>query len=99
HAMMQAHPELDVVSVCVPTGYHARVVIDLAAYGKHLITEKPMALSVADCEAMIDACEKSGSQLFVIYQNRYNPPVQAARRALEAGRLGKLVAVTVRVRW
>ncbi len=99
HAMMKAHPELDVVSVCVPTGYHARVVIDLAAYGKHLMTEKPMALSVADCEAMLQVCKKSGSQLFVIYQNRYNPPVQAARRALEAGRLGKLVAVTVRVRW
>lgn len=99
HEMMSAHPEIDVVNVCVPTGYHAEVVIDLASHGKHLVTEKPMALSVADCDAMLQACENSGSELFVIYQNRYNPPVQAARRALESGRLGKLVSATVRVRW
>lgn len=99
HKMLQERPDIDVITVCVPTGYHARVVIDLAQYGKHLITEKPMALSVADCEAMARAAQQNGAELFVIYQNRYNPPVQAARRALEAGRLGKLVSVTVRVRW
>lgn len=99
HNMMEEHPEIEVVNVAVPTGYHAAVVIDLAQYGKHIVTEKPMALKVSDCDAMIEACKKNGGRLFVIKQNRFNPAVQAARRALEQGRFGKMVMGTVRVRW
>ncbi|MGM0423560.1 MAG: Gfo/Idh/MocA family protein [Thermodesulfobacteriota bacterium] len=99
HQLMAKHPELDVVNVLVPTGYHAAVVQDLAAYGRHIVVEKPMALRVRDCEAMIQACQKNGCQLYVIYQNRYNPPVQAARLAWERGRFGRPVMSTVRVRW
>ena len=69
HKMMVEHPEIEVVNVAVPTGYHASVVIDLAQYGKHIVTEKPMALSVADCQKMIDACKKNGARLFVVKQN------------------------------
>ncbi len=99
HKMMSEHPEIEVVNVAVPTGYHASVVIDLAQYGKHIVTEKPMALSVADCQKMIDACRKNGARLFVVKQNRFNPAVIAARKALEEGRFGKMVMGTVRVRW
>lgn len=99
HKMIAEHPEIEVINVAVPTGYHAQVVIDLAQYGKHIVTEKPMALKVSDCTAMIEACEKNNCRLFVIKQNRFNPAVQAARRALEEGRFGKMVMGTVRVRW
>lgn len=99
HRMLEAHPEVDVVTVATPTGYHARHVIDLARYGKAIVTEKPMALRVRDCDAMMRACAKHGSPLFVIKQNRFNPAVVAARRAFDAGRFGKLVMVTARVRW
>jgi UDP-N-acetyl-2-amino-2-deoxyglucuronate dehydrogenase len=99
HDMMAAHPEIDLIHVLVPTGYHAKVVIDLAPYGKHILTEKPMALCVADCSAMISACEKSGAKLFVVYQNRYNHAVRALRQAFDDDRFGKLVMGTVRVRW
>ena len=99
HRMMAAHPDLDVVTVATPTGFHARHVIDLAVYGKHIVTEKPMALRVRDCDAMIRACARHGCRLFVIKQNRFNPAVVAARRALDAGRFGKMVMVTARVRW
>ncbi len=97
--MMSAHPEIDVVSVLIPTGYHAPVVIDLARFGKHIIVEKPMALRVCDCEAMNQACMINGCRLYVIYQNRYNQPVQAARNAWDSGRFGRQVMATVRVRW
>jgi predicted dehydrogenase len=97
--MMEAHPEIDLVNVLVPTGYHARVVIDLAKYGRHILTEKPMALTVADCDRMIEACNKNNVKLFVVYQNRYNEAVRAARKALDDGRFGKIVMGTVRVRW
>jgi UDP-N-acetyl-2-amino-2-deoxyglucuronate dehydrogenase len=97
--MMTKHPEIDVVMVLIPTGYHAPVVIDLARFGRHILVEKPMALRVSDCEAMIRACKENGCKLFVIYQNRYNLPVRAARAAWEEGRFGKPVMSTVRVRW
>lgn len=99
HEMMRRHPEIDVVDIATPTGYHAAHVIDLAQYGKHIVVEKPMALSVADCDRMIEACSEKGARLFVVKQNRFNRAVQAARRALEAGRFGKMVLGTVRVRW
>ena len=99
HAMIRAHPEIQVISVAVPTGYHAPVVMDLARHGRHIVVEKPMALRVRDCDSMMRACRRRGKRLFVVKQNRYNPPVQAARAALEAGRFGKMVMATVRVRW
>lgn len=99
HAMLAAHPDLDVINVATPTGYHAEHVVDLARYGKHIIVEKPMALRVADCNRMIKACQRNRCRLFVVKQNRYNPAVVAARKALDEGRFGKLVMGTVRVRW
>ena len=99
HKMMHAHPEIEIVHIATPTGYHARHVIDLAQHGRHIIVEKPMALTVADCDAMIKACSKNNCRLFVVKQNRFNPAVLAARSALEEGRFGKMVLGTVRVRW
>jgi len=99
HLMMREHPEIDVVNVLTPTGFHAREVVALAPYGKHIVVEKPMALTVEDCDAMMHACDEHGCRLFVVKQNRYNPAVVALRTAFEAGRFGKLVLGTVRVRW
>lgn len=99
HEMIQKHPEIEIVNVCVPSGLHADVVVDIAKYGRHIITEKPMALRVEDCDRMINACKETGVQLFVIYQNRYNLAVQEAKRVVEQGELGKFVLGTVRVRW
>lgn len=99
HEMVKRHPEMDVVDIMTPTGYHADHVVDLARHGKHIIVEKPMALSVVDCDRMIKACDDAGCRLFVVKQNRFNRAVQAARKALDAGRFGKMVLGSVRVRW
>jgi len=99
HEMMKRHPEVDVVNILTPTGFHAEHVIDLSRYGKHIVVEKPMALKVKDCEAMIKACQRNRCRLFVIKQNRFNRAVEAARRAIDEGRFGKMVMGTVRVRW
>ena len=99
HQMMKAHPEIQIVNIAIPTGYHAAAVIDLAQYCKLIVTDKPMALSVNDCDEMIAACNKNDCRLFVFKQNRFNPAVVAARKALEEGRFGKMVMGTVRVRW
>jgi len=90
---------IDVVSVLTESGHHAEHAVALAPYGKHLVVEKPMALTLKDADEMIGACDEAGIKLFVVKQNRYNLPVLKLREALEAGRFGKLVMGTVRVRW
>ena len=96
---MMSKEKVDVVSVLTPSGLHAEHVIRLAKHRKHVVVEKPMALDLGDADAMIRACDGAGIKLFVVKQNRYNVPVQKLRQALEAGRFGKLVLGTVRVRW
>ena len=98
HEMMRT-TEPDVVVVLTESGNHAKHVIELAQYGKHIVVEKPMALTLDDADAMIRACDKAGIKLFVVKQNRFNVPVVKLREAMEKGRFGKLVLGTVRVRW
>lgn len=98
HEMMKAIRP-DVVSVLTESGRHADHVIELAQYGSHIVVEKPMALTLPDADRMIRACDAAGVKLFVVKQNRFNVPVVKLREAMDAGRFGKLVLGTVRVRW
>lgn len=98
HQMMKSE-DIDVVSVLTPSGNHAENVISLAQYKKHIVLEKPMALTIDDADAMIRACDENGIKLFVVKQNRFNVPVVKLREAVEAKRFGKLVLGTIRVRW
>ncbi len=98
HEMMRA-ARVDVAVVLTESGLHAANVLELAQYRKHIVVEKPMALTLLDADRMIAACDEAGIHLFVVKQNRFNVPVVKLREALEAGRFGKLVLGTVRVRW
>lgn len=89
----------DVFVILTESGRHADHVIALASYRKHIVVEKPMALTLESADAMIRACDKFGIRLFVVKQNRFNLPVVKLREALEAGRFGKIILGTVRVRW
>ena len=84
HEMME-QTELDVVVILTESGLHAEHVIALAPYGKHIIVEKPMALTLDDADEMIRACDQHGVRLFVVKQNRFNVPILKLREALEAG--------------
>jgi predicted dehydrogenase len=100
HDMMAKQDSaIDVVCILTESGLHGRHCLELARYKKDIVVEKPMALTLDDADAMIKACDANGIRLFVVKQNRYNLPVQAARGALDTGRFGKLVMGTVRVRW
>ena len=90
---------LDVASICTPSGDHAQTAITLANLGVHVVVEKPMALTLEDADRMIQACSESQVKLFVVKQNRFNLPIKLAHDAVEAGRLGRMVMGTVRVRW
>lgn len=98
HDMMRT-VDCDVVVVLTESGHHAEHVVALAPYGKHIVVEKPMALTLESADAMISACADAGVQLFVVKQNRFNVPVVKLREAVEQNRFGKLTMGTVRVRW
>lgn len=91
--------EIDAVSITTPTGCHYENVLEVASYRKHVVVEKPMALTLEHADEMIELCALSGVKLFVVKQNRYNVPVQKLRQAVDAGRFGKLILGSVRVRW
>ncbi|MCD4829438.1 MAG: Gfo/Idh/MocA family oxidoreductase [Candidatus Cloacimonetes bacterium] len=99
--MLQKHQsEVDVVTILTESGNHARHTIDIVRkYSKHIVVEKPMALTLDNADEMIRTCDENGVKLFVVKQNRYNVPVMKLREAIEGNRFGKLVMGTVRVRW
>ena len=98
HEMMSKE-QVDVAVVLTPSGLHAEHVINLSKYGKDIVVEKPMALTLDDADAMIEECDHYNCRLFIIKQNRFNVPVMKLREAHQAGRFGKLILGTVRVRW
>jgi len=91
--------DIDAVAVLTPSGMHSQHAIAAAKAGKHVVVEKPMALRLEDADNMIRSCDEAGVKLFVVKQNRFNVPVLKAREALDAGRFGRLILGTVRVRW
>ena len=100
HQMMsQLQDSVDLVVILTESGLHAKHALELSKYRKHIIVEKPMALSLSDADAMISACDREGIKLFVVKQNRYNLPVQHLRKVYEQDAFGKIVMGSVRVRW
>ncbi len=93
----KAQPE--VFDILTPSGVHADTILNLIKYKKNFVVEKPLALRLDQIDKILEECDKKGLKLFVVQQNRFNPPVAKLKEALESGRFGKLVLGTVRVRW
>jgi len=96
---MTEKEDIDVFSILTPSGTHSKIIIDLVQYGRHFVVEKPFTLRLSDADNIIEACDTTGSMLFVVQQNRFNPPIVKLKEALINGRFGKIVLATVRVRW
>ena len=90
-------PEL--VAIATESGKHAAIALDCIAAGCNVIIEKPIALSIADAQAIVDAGKKAGVVVCANHQNRFNKSVQYIRKALEEGRFGKLSHGAAHVRW
>lgn len=97
--LFKNHPEMQVVAVCSPNGLHAEHSIKALKAGFHVLCEKPMALNVQDCGEMINAAEKANRRLFIVKQNRFNPPVAAVKKLIEEGKLGKIYSVQLNCFW
>jgi predicted dehydrogenase len=89
YAALLARPDLDAVCICTPSGLHAEQTIAAARAGKHVLVEKPLALTLADADAMIAACGAHGVRLGVALQRRADPAFRALREAIAAGALGR----------
>ena len=90
---------VDIIVICTPNGLHAIHSIEALNAGFHVLCEKPMAITSADCKQMIAASEKNKKQLFIVKQNRFNPPVQAIKNLLNDQKLGKIFSVQLNCYW
>lgn len=89
----------DLISICTPNGLHAQHTIAALENGFHVLCEKPMAISSKDCKAMIDAAKAANKKLFIVKQNRYNPPVQAVKKLLLNKTLGNIYSFQLNCFW
>jgi UDP-N-acetyl-2-amino-2-deoxyglucuronate dehydrogenase len=96
---MLASAQCDAVALCTPSGLHPKQGIIAARAGKHVICEKPMAISLEDADALVKECDDAGVQLFVVKQNRLNPAIQLLKRAVDRGRFGRIYLANTTVRW
>lgn len=97
--MLKDEKGIQVISICSPNGLHAEHAIKALNGGFHVLCEKPMAISVYDCGEMIKAAERTNKRLFAIKQNRFNPPVEAVKRIIDEGRLGKILSIQLSCFW
>jgi UDP-N-acetyl-2-amino-2-deoxyglucuronate dehydrogenase len=97
--LLKADLSIDVVSICSPNGLHAEHSIKSLNAGFHVLCEKPLAINVHDCGEMIKAAEKANKRLFAIKQNRFNPPVNAVKEAINEGKLGKIYSIQLSCFW
>jgi predicted dehydrogenase len=91
--------DVDVVCVCTPSGMHAEHGIAALRAGKHVIIEKPMEVSLAECDRLIAAQRETGKVLSIVSQHRFDPATQLAKRLIDEGRIGKIVLASADVRW
>ena len=91
--------EIDIVSICTPNGLHAEHSILALNASKHVVCEKPMALSVEDCAAMITTAELNNKKLFMVMQNRFNPPVVELKKIIDQNLLGKISNIHLSCFW
>ncbi|MEO7264718.1 MAG: Gfo/Idh/MocA family oxidoreductase [Ferruginibacter sp.] len=92
-------PTIDVVSICTPNGLHAEHTIECLRANKHVLCEKPLCINSRDAHRMIEAANFANTHLFVVKQNRYNPPVQAIKKLLKEDKLGNIFSFQVNCFW
>ncbi len=94
-----AHPEVDVLSICTPSGAHLEPALAAIAAGKHLMVEKPLEITVERSRRLVEAAEAAGLTVGAIFMSRFAPANAFAKRAIQQGRLGRLLQVDAYVKW
>lgn len=97
--MLEEHPEIDVVNICVPNGLHARLAVSIMEMGFHVVIEKPVALNVPDARRIGETSRKTGKKAFCVMQNRYSPPSVWIKQVVDSGILGRIQMVQMNCYW
>ena len=97
YADLLADPAVEAVTVATPDHLHREVGVAAARAGKHILMEKPLALTVADCGAVIDAAQEAGVKLMVDFHNRWSPPFNALKESIGAGEMGDPLLINARL--
>jgi UDP-N-acetyl-2-amino-2-deoxyglucuronate dehydrogenase len=98
-ALIKNHPEIEVINICTPNGLHAEHALKSLEAGKHVVCEKPMALSKADCEAVIYKALQMHRTVFCVMQNRYSPPSMWLKQVVEDKIIGDIFMVQLNCYW
>jgi UDP-N-acetyl-2-amino-2-deoxyglucuronate dehydrogenase len=99
NAMLQAHPEIEVINVCSPNGFHAEHAMAALENGKHVVCEKPMALHKQDCESLIYKALQMHRQVFCVMQNRFSPPSEWLKKVVSEKIIGDIYMVQLNCYW
>ncbi len=91
--------DFDIANICTPNGLHAKHSIEMLKHKKHVVCEKPMGLSRAECMAMIKQAEEVDKHIFCVMQNRYSPPSVWIKDVLKKGILGEIYMVQINCYW
>ena len=94
-----ADPNIDAVTLCTPSGTHAELAARALESGKHVIIEKPMDVSQAACQRLLEVANQTDRRLSVISQHRFDPASQLVRETLDAGKLGNILFAEARIPW
>ncbi|MFT4643636.1 MAG: UDP-N-acetyl-2-amino-2-deoxyglucuronate dehydrogenase [Planctomycetota bacterium] len=97
--LLNSNIECDVIAICTPNGLHAKHSIMSLNKGFNVLCEKPLGINVSECGEMLKAAEKNNRRLFAIKQNRFNPPVEAVKSAIDSGKLGKVLSIQLSCFW
>ena len=98
-ADLVSRSDLDLVNICTPSGLHPDLTVQAAEAGKHVLVEKPMALTMAEADRMIQACADNGVKLSVVHPNRFRPAIRELKKRLERGAFGKISHANATLRW
>lgn len=96
---MLENDDLDIVCICTPSGLHASIAVEVAKFKKHIVVEKPIAMSLEDANTIIDAANDNNVKLSVVHPNRFRPVVTQLKEILDKNLLGKISHVNCIVNW
>jgi len=96
---MLERDDIDIVTVCTPSGAHAEPAIAAAKAGKHVIVEKPLEITLARCDHIINACDKAGVMLGTVFPSRFSDAAMLVKKAIDSGRLGRISLADAYVKW
>jgi len=97
--VMLANPKIDVVTICTPSGAHLEPGVAAAKAGKHVLVEKPLEVTTARCDRLIDACDRAGVTLGTIFPSRFHRSAQLLKAAAETDRFGNISLASAYVKW